>query len=45
MRLDRIDPRHIEEVNIGTAEILVYRGDAASPALTRAAAIAPKMCD
>lgn len=40
MRLDRIEPRHIEDVNIGTAEILVYRYDAASRTLTRAAAIA-----
>lgn len=39
MRLDRIEPRHIEDVNIGTAEILVYRYDAASRTLTRAAAI------
>lgn len=40
MRLDRIEPRHIEDVNISTAEILVYRYDAASRTLTRAAAIA-----
>ncbi|MBB2964234.1 2,3-bisphosphoglycerate-dependent phosphoglycerate mutase [Methylobacterium sp. R2-1] len=40
MRLDCIEPRHIEDVNIGTAEILVYRSDAASRTFTRAAAIA-----
>lgn len=40
MRLDRIEPRQIEDVNIGTAEILVYRGDPATRTLTRAATIA-----
>ena len=39
MRLDRIEPKHIEAVNIGTAEILVYRYDTATRTLARAAAI------
>ncbi len=42
MRLDRIEPKHIEEVNIGTAEILVYRYDATSRTLAREAAIPTK---